>query len=234
VKSVSNPLAILAIALCAVAAQAQVAVSGRVIDETGAGIAGARLTARPPDGGVSAAASSDLAGNFKLSVAAAGEYDLRVEREGFYVFTSHGQRFDEAQSQFVVTLNHQQEFPEKVEVKDSPAGIDPQQPAARQELDNTEIQAVPYAAPQDYRNALQLLNGVVADNSGRFHFNGAAASQTNYTLDGFNISNPVTGALDTRINIDTVQSVEVLDSRYSADNGRGSGGVLNLTTKGAL
>jgi Fe-S cluster assembly protein SufD len=46
VKSVSNPLAVLAIALFAVAAQAQVAVSGRVVDETGAGIAGARVTAR--------------------------------------------------------------------------------------------------------------------------------------------------------------------------------------------
>jgi hypothetical protein len=231
VKSFSNPLAVLAVALFAVPAQAQLAVSGRVVDETGAGVAGARVTARTLDGSASVAASSDLAGNFKLAVPAAGDYDLRVEREGFYVFTSHNQRFDEAQSQFAVTLNHQQEFPEKVEVKDSPAGIDPQQPAARQELDNTEIQAVPYAAPQDYRNALQLLNGVVADNSGVFHFNGAAASQTNYTLDGFNISNPITGALDTRINIDTVQSMEVLDSRYSADNGRGSGGVLNLSSK---
>ena len=205
--------------------------SGRVVDETGAGIAGARVTARAPEEAYRSRHRPIWPAISHLAVPAAGEYELRVEREGFYVFTGHNQRFDEAQSQFVVTLNHQQEFPEKVEVKDSPPGIDPQQPADRRELNNTEIQAVPYAAPQDYRNALQLLNGVVADNSGRFHFNGAAASQTNYTLDGFNISNPVTGALDTRINIDTVQSMEVLDSRYSADNGRGSGGVLNLTTK---
>ena len=142
-KSVSIPLAILAIASFAIPARAQVAVSGRVVDETGAGIAGARLTARAQDGGALVSASSDLAGNFKLAVPIAGEYDLRVEREGFYVFTSHNQRFDEAQSQFAVTLNHQQEYPEKVEVKDSPSGIDPQQPAARHELDNTEIQAVP-------------------------------------------------------------------------------------------
>ncbi len=229
-KFVSNPLAILVFASAACYAQTQITVSGRVVDETGAGVAGARLTVRTPEGRVSAEASSDLAGSFSLA-APTGEYDLRVEREGFYVFNGRNQRFDESRSQFMVTLNHQQEFPEKVEVKDSPPGIDPQQPADRRELNNTEIQAVPYAAPQDYRNALQLLNGVVADNSGTFHFNGAAANQTNYTLDGFNISNPVTGALDTRINIDTVQSMEVLDSRYSADNGRGSGGVLNLTTK---
>ena len=41
--------------------------------------------------------------------------------------TGHNQVFDEeGQSQFVVTLNHQQQFPEKVEVKDSSrTGIDP-------------------------------------------------------------------------------------------------------------
>ncbi len=177
------------------------------------------------------AASSDLAGNFTLAAPAPGEYDLRVEREGYYVFTNRAARFDEAHSQFTITLNHQQEFPEKVEVTASPPGLDPQQPADKRSLTNTEIQAIPYSAPQDYRNALQLMNGVYADNAGQFHFNGAAANQTNYTLDGFNISNPVTGQLDTRINIDTVQTMELASGRFTADSGRGAGGVLDLTTK---
>ncbi len=75
------------------------------------------------------------------------------------------------------------------------------------------------------------MNGVYADNAGQFHFNGAAVNQTNYTLDGFNISNPVTGQLDTRINIDTIQTMELMSGRFTADSGRGSGGVLELTTK---
>jgi hypothetical protein len=50
-------------------------------------------------------------------------------------------------------------------------------------------------------------------------------------LDGFNISNPVTGQLDTRINIDTIQTMELMSGRFTADSGRGSGGVLELTTK---
>lgn len=234
VKFRANPLALAVCALCCTPAYAQIVVSGRVVDETGAGVAGARIVLRPNAPELSAqtaAASSDTAGNFTLNAPAAGEYDLRVEREGFYVFTSHAQRFDQPQNQLTITLNHQQEYPEKVEVKDSPPGIDPQQPADTRTLTSTEIQAVPYSAPQDYRNALQLMNGVYADNAGQFHFNGAAVNQTNYTLDGFNISNPVTGQLDTRINIDTVQTVELMSGRFTADSGRGSGGVLELTTK---
>src|SRR5262249_36051567 len=68
-------------------------------------------------------------------------------------------------------------------------------------------------------------------NAGRAHFNGGAANQANYTLDGFNISDPVTGRLETRVNIETIQAMSVDSSRYSAENGRGSAGVLDLQTK---
>ncbi len=112
-----------------------------------------------------------------------------------------------------------------------PPAIDPQQTSERKELANTEIQNVPYPAPQDYRNSLPLLNGVVQDNAGRVHFNGGDTNQANYTLDGFNISDPVTGRLETRVNIDTIQSMDLENSRYAADNGRGSAGVLDVKTK---
>jgi len=76
-----------------------------------------------------------------------------------------------------------------------------------------------------------MMDGVVQDNAGRAHFNGGDTNQTNYTLDGFNVSDPVTGRLEARVNIETIQSMEVENSRFSADNGRGSAGVLDLTTK---
>src|ERR1035437_8397851 len=50
-------------------------------------------------------------------------------------------------------------------------------------------------------------------------------------LGGFNISDPVTGRLEARLNIDTIQSMDLENSRYAADNGRGSTGVLDLKTK---
>jgi len=113
----------------------------------------------------------------------------------------------------------------------SPPAIDPQLTSERKELTNTEIQGVPYPAPQDFRNALPLLNGVVQDNAGRVHFNGGDTNQANYTLDGFNISDPVTGRLEARINIESIQSMDLEGSRYAADNGRGSTGVLDLKTR---
>jgi hypothetical protein len=209
---------------------AQVMVSGRVVDETGAGVAGARVEMRSAADAVAAVASSDPAGNFNLTLAP-GAYAIRAERQGFYRFQSESQTLSEGATQLTVTLNHLQEYSERVDVTASRPVIDPQQPSDRRELDNTEIETIPYPAPQDYRSALPLMNGVVEDNAGRAHFNGGDTNQANYTLDGFNISNPVTGNLDTRLNIDSIQSMDLESSRFSAENGRGSAGVLDLKTK---
>jgi len=210
--------------------QAQVTVTGRIVDETGGGIESARVEFRPTGGGGVVPASSDLAGNFRANLGAEGEYLIRAERQGFYVYQGT-QSFSASPSQLTVTLNHVQEFSEKVDVTASSPPIDPQQPADHKELVNAEIQAVPFPASQDYRNALAMLNGVILDNSGIPHFNGGAASQTNYTLDGFNMSDPVTGGLGTRLNVDAIQSTDLESSRYSAESGRGSAGVLDVKTK---
>jgi len=209
---------------------AQTAINGRVIDENGGGVAGARVELRT-NSGVASVASTDAAGNFRASLPAPGEYTVRVERLGFFVFTGQRQPFEEGVNPLTIRMNHLQEFADKVDVVYSPPAIDPQQTSERKELANAEIESVPYPAPQDYRNALPLLNGVVQDNAGRVHFNGGDGNQANYTLDGFNIADPVTGRLETRLNIDAIQSMDLENSRYAAYNGRGSAGVLDLKTK---
>jgi hypothetical protein len=228
----STLAAILALVLpCAVLRAQQVAVSGRVVDETGAAVAGARIEVLAPDAAVPLVASSDPAGNFKLSLPAAGAYQIVAERQGFFLFRSIGQRFEASPSLLTIVLNHRQEFSERVDVTASSPAIDPQQPAERKVVDSAEISSVPYSGSQDFRNALSLIDGAVRDNNGDFHFNGAGAGQTAYSLDGFNIANPVTGWLDARINVESVQFLNVETSRVSAENGRGSAGVLELETK---
>ncbi|MEO8371898.1 MAG: carboxypeptidase-like regulatory domain-containing protein, partial [Candidatus Solibacter sp.] len=224
-------IARIAVAACAFGtlAYAQVSVAGRVVDENGTAVAGARVELR--SGPFISTVSSDPAGNFRANLPEAGAYDVRAERAGFFVYSGKGHPFEADGQQLTIRLNHLQEFSDRIDVVYSPPAIDPQQTSERKELTNAEILAVPYPAPQDYRSALPLLNGVVQDNSGRVHFNGGDTNQANYTLDGFNISDPVTGRLETRVNIESIQSMDLENSRYAADNGRGSAGVLDLKTK---
>ena len=47
-------------------------------------------------------------------------------------------------------------------------------------------------------------------------------------MDGFEVSQPVTGALTVRLNPDSLRKIDVRSSRYSAQYGKGSGGLVDL------
>ena len=202
-----------------------------VKDETGLAVSSARVTLTPPGSQTPLQASTDFAGRAEFTGLAAGAYAVSVEKEGFYAQLNIAVQVGQTES-VDVTLSHQQEYKETVQVTYSPPSIDPAQTSATQQLTSQEIIEIPYPTTRDVRNALPLLPGVLPDNStqGQVHVAGAASNQTLYTLDGFDISQPVSGTLDLRVSTDAVRSVEVLTSRYPAADGWGSGGVLDLET----
>ena len=202
-----------------------------VKDETGIVVPSARVTLTPPGSRTPLEASTDFAGRAEFTGLAAGAYSVSVEKEGFYAQLNTAVQVGQTES-VDVTLPHEQEYKETVEVNYSPPAIDPAQTFASQQLTGEEIIELPYPTTRDIRNALPLLPGVLPDNSaaGQVHVAGAASNQTLYSLDGFDISQPVSGLLDLRVSTDAVRSVDVRTSRYSAASGWGSGGVLNLET----
>lgn len=221
----ARPLAL--VCLAATLLQAEVRIDGRVKDENGVAVAGARIELR--GGGRPQAANSDKAGIFAFTLPEPGEYEVRAERQGFFLFTGTI-TLREGSNDLAITINHLQEFAESIDVKYSPPAIDLQEPSDRKQLNSVEVIQVPYPAPHDLRNALPLLPNVVQDHEGRLHFSGGSTGQTNFQLDGFNLSDPVTGRFDARVNIDSVRTLELETGRFSAEKGRGSAGTLDIKT----
>jgi hypothetical protein len=199
-----------------------------VVDENGVAVDGARVELRGSDRAF--VASTGAAGVFSMELPGPGEYQTRAERHGFFLFT--GSVFlAHSESALTITMNHLQEFAESVEVVYSPPAIDLQEPSESRQLTNVEILEAPYPSPHDLRAALPLFQNVIQDAQGRLHFNGGAEDQANLQLDGFNIADPGSGRLEARINIDSVQTLELESSRFSAAKGRGSAGSLNIRTR---
>lgn len=174
-------------------------------------------------------ATADIAGNFTLQAPRAGSYRVHAERQGHFVYDGQIELGEEA-TQLSITLPHAREFFQTVDVAYSAPAIDPQQAGEQKQITGVEALEVPYPASQDVRNAMPLLSGVVQDTAGRPHFNGGAANQTHFTLDGFTLSDPFTGRLDARLNIESVRSIDYESTRYSAQKGRGSAGTVDLKT----
>jgi hypothetical protein len=212
---------------------AAIRIDGRVLDDNGAPVAGARVfvvapgALKPPaTGGV----SSDAAGVFHIEVPDEGTFQVFAQEEGFFLFSRPDLAVDR-DTTLEIHLNRLRELTESLDVRYSPPVIDPEHTADTKSLQSPAILNVPYPASQDYRSALPLLTGVVQDNAGQIHFNGGGTNETNYRLNGFDVSDPATGNLTTRLNVDTVQTLEWEASRFSPEKGKGSAGTLDIRTQ---
>ncbi len=170
---------------------------------------------------------TDFAGHCEFSNLSAPSYQLRVEKQGFYAVTL---ATVQTGANIEVTLSHQQEVREVVDVVESPPAIDPAQIAAQQTLSGLDVLNIPYPATHDFRNVLKFIPGVVQDVSGQPHVAGAETYQTVTVLDGFNITQPANGQLLARISTDAFSSIQVEPAREPAEFGKGSGGLLQLNT----
>jgi hypothetical protein len=200
-----------------------------VVDETGVAVTSAHLTLVQQSTQTTYRAETDYAGRHEFTELPSGVYSLRVEKPGFYAVRLDDVRVGETET-LEVSLNHQQEFVEHVNVTYSPPHIDATATASNETLTSREILNLPYPTTRDIRYALPLLPGVLQDSRGQLHVEGSAPTQLLSELDGFNITHPASGTMELRVSVDALRSLDVESSRNSAAYGKGSGGVLNLAT----
>jgi TonB dependent receptor/Carboxypeptidase regulatory-like domain len=200
-----------------------------VLDENGIPVPAAQLTLVRADTQAVIRGETDSKGRRGFSELRAGMYRLKIEKQGFYASDSQIVNIGET-DKIEITINHEQEVRDSVNVVNSPPTIDLEKTSAGDELSSMEIVNIPYSSGRDYRNVLPYVPGIVRDTSGNVHINGAASNQINSQFDGFSTSHPATGLLELRVSPDALRSIDVKSSRYSAEYGKGSAGILNLTT----
>ncbi|HUJ96300.1 MAG TPA: TonB-dependent receptor [Terriglobales bacterium] len=200
-----------------------------VVDENGIAVTAARIFLQPPGAGNPLHCETDFSGRCAFADLAPGSYQLRVERPDFYTASVPAVEVGVI-TNVDVTLTHQKEVREVVSVVESPPAIDPAQIASQETLSGIDIINLPYPGTRDYRNALNFIPGVVQDSSGQPHTAGSETYQTLTLLDGFNITQPANGQLLARVSTDAFRSVVVETTRIPAEDGKASGGVLNLNT----
>jgi TonB dependent receptor len=193
-------------------------------------VGSARLVLQAPPPALALRCGSDFAGRCEFTNLSSANYELRVEKEGYYAVVQPNVQVG-VTANVDVTLSHQQEAHEVVSVVESAPAIDPAQISSKEELSGTEIIDIPYPGAHDYRNSLIFIPGVTPDAFGQPHVAGAETYQTEVLLDGFNVSEPTNGQLAIRTSVDSFRSIEVTPSREPAEFGKGSGGALALNTK---
>lgn len=218
---------LLTLALLTTAA-AQSAPTITVTDENGVAVSSARVFLQsPPLPAVRC--QTDFTGRCQFPSLPAGQYQLRVEKEGFYALVEPSVQITQS-STIEVSISHQQEVREIVDVHESPPAIDSAQVAAQETISGLDVVNIVFPVTHDYRNALNFIPGVVQDQAGQPHVAGAQTYQTVTLLDGFNVTQPANGLLLVRVSTDAFRSIQIEPSREPAEAGKGSGGLLSLNT----
>ncbi|HEX6906998.1 MAG TPA: carboxypeptidase-like regulatory domain-containing protein, partial [Terriglobales bacterium] len=213
-----------------------------VQDQTGAVIPGATVTVKNTQTGV---LRNDITESHGLSVIpglAPGNYQLTAEIKGFTprkmpVTLSVGQT-----ASLTVTLGIT--VKQEVEVQETAQGIDTEQSEVSQVIDTPKINDLPISG-RDFIDFILLTPSVDVGRSTavgsqspftetvlKLSFGGIRESHSSFfALDGIDYTTSISGVQRVSPSQDWVQEFRVVDSPYTADNGRNLGSVVNTVTK---
>lgn len=198
-----------------------------VVDENGLPVSGALVTVSEP-GRPPFQLQTDYAGICSYSPRQNAEYQIRVEKPGFYQAIEPNT--DPHTERVEAVLAYVQIVRQQVDVVASAPGIDPERTSDKSTMNTPEIVNIPYPTSRDIRNLLPFNPGVVQDASGQVHLAGSETYATLDLLDGFDIRSSVSGELAMRVSADAVRSIDIETTRYPVEFGRATGGVTAFYT----
>ena len=223
-------------------------IHGTVTDSSGASIVGARIKAADTANGLIREVQTADDGRYVIAELPAGTYTVEVVFSGFgsgksdavvEVGADTAVNFKLLPLSVSKTVTVSAATPLVETTQDVLGGVVEQQLVTELPLDG-----------RDFGKLVALVPGVVVEGSGvagtekgfgQFNINGNRDRSNNYTLDGTDNNDPwfnnsalnqvgITGAPATLLPIDAIQEFNV-QSQFTAEYGRNSGGVVNIITK---
>jgi hypothetical protein len=234
-------------ALCGVPATAQTVsgtISGRVVDPSGAVIAGAKITVSNEATGEARDLKTQETGDFSFVSLRPGTYTVAVEQQGFRKFERKGNVLSANDRLSVGSIEMTfGAVTEQVTVTAEGAAVQTAS-ADRSALLSTRQIEMTVSRGRDVMSQLRLLPGVAynaaADpqstggNFGTVSPNMAGQRDTwnSMALDGVTSNNAAAQEFNSAtVNLDAIAEVKVLMNNYAAEYGRSGGSIINFVTK---
>lgn len=238
VFSRSRRLALLCISNATVLfAQATATISGRIIDPSGATIAGVAVEASNESTNFKRSTTSNDAGLFVLEALPVGDYSVTARASGFRTYSRTGITLQVNQRAALDITMQLGALSEQVLVEANVTQVDTVSGTLREVVDTQRIEALPLNG----RNPLQLqslLPGVVSAGTvehvgglGGYAVNGGIAGSNNYFLDGGSFVDPYFNAPQYFPNPDALQEFTIQTNASSAEYGRNRSGVIAAVTR---
>jgi outer membrane receptor protein involved in Fe transport len=170
--------------------------------------------------------STESDGTFRFDRLPYGTYRLTIEKGGYFNVSTEIRLESSESVEF--TLTEAEKVKQDVNVVARPEPINPDSVSPQLTVNNEVVQNIVYPGRLNFTNALALMPGVLRDDSGQLHIQGGRTDQIRYQLDGMNLTNATAGGLTENIPLDAIESIDLDLAGYSAEFGKGSGGVVRV------
>jgi hypothetical protein len=226
-----------------VLAQSTAGLSGTVTDASGAVVPNAAVTIRSLGTGTERKTVSDNSGTFTAPSLEPGDYSVVVTADGFSKFTVQKVTLEVNAS---VTVNAKLAVAsagETVEVESSAAAIESQTITVGQVIDKETVQQIPLNG-RHFLDLTSLTPGaVVPPNNGTltapsrglgsnsFVTAGNREDTNNFQINGINLNDMTQSQITFQPSINTTSEFKIINSTFSAEFGRSSGSIVNVSTR---
>ena len=216
------------------------ALRGRVVDSSGAPIAGAQVTVVNTDTGFTRTVSTDAAGAYGFAdLPLTGRYEVSFAHEGLAAEKRSGLELRAGGTATVDAALHPLPVEDAITVYGTTEGVRADSPQLGLRLDSERIEETPILGGKV--TSLPLLSSAVRSargtgdlflNNTLFVVDGGGRRQPTFVIDG-------SGADDswgrqtifTNVPLASIQEFTVLTNAFSAEYGRTTGGAINLVTR---
>jgi hypothetical protein len=213
-------------------------ITGRVVDQQGAAIPGATITAKNLANGFTRTEVSDTEGVYRLAALPVGIYEVNAELQGFSTVSKKDVEVNVAQVVAVEFALKVAALAETVNVTGATPLIQTTASGVGAIVDVKRIESLPLNGRQ-FANLAATVPGVGLS----FHsdptkstqyaplVNGGAGRNINYQIDGGDNNDDTVGGLLQLFPLEAVQEFNFQTQRFKAEYGRSNGGVLSVVTK---
>jgi len=222
-------------------------IEGTVTDTSGAVVGGVSIRVINEGTGLASATTSSSDGYYRVPTLPAGRYRVEASKQGFDSLVRTGVVLEVAKVQAVPLQLRVGQVTEKVEVTGAPPLIETSEAKISQITTSQEVMDLPLGG----RNALNVIaqtpgvtgSGLVGDRAGANDIfnaanapsvtaNGQRGSSNGFYVDDSSVNdNPDGGSAKISPNVESIQEVRVSVNNYSAQYGRNSSVLTQITTK---
>jgi len=213
---------------------------GRVADQTGAVLAGVKVTLTNEATGVPANTTTNAAGDYVFPQAAVGTYQMEFNLAGFKKNLQKGIRVDLNQVVTVNSILQIGQAKETIEVTSQAPLVDTTSTQLGSVMDSKEVAQLPLNERDTYQ-LLQLQPGVQgvggsdlfygSNTSGAVSVNGGRGRSNNFSVNGGDANDLFANEPAVQPSPDSISEFRVLSNTFDAEYGRNSGAVINVVTK---